>query len=169
MKSVERRARQHERTTVANNTALTLSRLEEAGPADLWQQRVIDSMGRPVQPSQGYGGEGQSGDSAWGELIAIPEEHRVLAMGYSYLYAQRMTSLFLSCHGALWKMLMSERRLEDLLRIFRHSSFLWRLYGEVDTERQYYNELERLQLADITHSGGIDAVYFEARRLELRG
>ena len=88
-------------------------------------------------------------------------------MGYSYLYAQRMTSLFLSCHGALWKMLMSGRRLRDLLRIFRHSSFLWRLYGEVDTERQYYKELERLELGDITGVGNIDAKYFEARRLEL--
>ena len=88
-------------------------------------------------------------------------------MGYSYLYAQRMTSLFLRCHGALWKMLMSERRLGELLRIFRHSSFLWRLYGEVDTERRYYEELERLELGDIIRSGGIDAMYFEARRLEL--
>ena len=89
-------------------------------------------------------------------------------MGYSYLYAQRMTSLFPKLSRCIVEMLMSERRLGDLLRIFRHSSFLWRLYGEVDTERQYYNELERLELGDITRSGGIDAMYFEARRLELK-
>ncbi len=168
LKSVERRARQHERTMVANNTALTLSRLKEAGPAELWQQRVIDSKGNQYNRLRAIVAKANRLIALGKSSSLSPEEHGVLVMGYSYLYAQRMTSLFRRCHGALWKILMSERRLGDLLRIFRHSSFLWRLYGEVDTERQYYNELERLELDDITRSGGIDAVYFEARRLELR-
>ena len=167
LKNVERRARRHQRTIVANNTALTLSRLKGAGPADLWQQRVIDSMGDQYNHLRAIVAKANR-LIALGESSSLSrEEHRVLAIGYSYLYAQRMTSLFLRCHGALWKILMSKRRLGDLLRIFRHSSFLWRLYGEVDTERQYYEELERLDLGDVTRSGGIDAMYFEARRLEL--
>ena len=167
LKNVERRARRYQRTIVANNTALTLSRLKEAGPADLWQQRVIDSMGDQYNHLRAIVAKANR-LIALGESSSLSrEEHRVLAMGYSYLYAQRMTSLFLRCHGALWKILMSERRQGDLLRVFRHSSFLWRLYGEVDTERQYYDELERLDLGDVIRSGGIDAMYFEARRLEL--
>ena len=168
LKGVERRARQHEHTVVANNIALMLSRLTEAGPKEVWQQRVIDSKGDQYNRLRAMVAKAN-------RLIALgkgsslsPEEHRVLAMGYSYLYAQRMTSLFGRCHGALWKILVSEGRLGDLLKIFRHSSFLWRLYGEVDTERQYYNELVRLELGDITRSGGMDAAYFEARRLELK-
>ena len=168
LKSVERRARQHERPVVANNSALTLSHLKEAGPAELWQQRVIDSKGDQYNRLRAIVAKANRLIELGKSSSLSPEEHGVLARGYSYLYAQRMTSLFRSCHGALWKILMSERRLGDLLRIFRHSSFLWRLYGEVDIERQYYNELERLELGDITRSGGIDAVYFEARRLELR-
>ena len=168
LKSVERRARKHERTIVANNTALTLSRLEEAGPAESWQQRVIDSKGDQYNHLRAIVAKANRLIALGKSSSLSPEEHRILAMGYSYLYTQRMTSLFRSCHGALWKILVSERRLGGLLRIFRHSSFLWRLYGEVDTERQCYNELERMELDDITRSGGIDAVYFEARRLELR-
>ena len=168
LKSVERRARRYERTTVANNIALELSRLEGAGTAESWEQRVIDSKDDQYNRLRAIVAKAN-------RLIALnkssslsPEERRVLAMGYSYLYAQRMTSLFRRCHDALWRILMNERRLRDLLRIFRHSSFLWRLYGEVDSERQYYNELEGLELGDISRSGGMDSVYFEARRLELR-
>ena len=168
LKSVERRAREQERTRVANNTALTLSGLEEAGPAESWQQRVIDSKGDQYNRLRAIVAKANRLIALGRSSSLSPEEHRILAMGYSYLYTQRMTSLFRSCHGALWKILVSERRLGDLLRIFRHSSFLWRLYGEVDTERQCYNELERMELDDVTRSGGIDAVYFEARRLELR-
>ena len=95
LKSVERRARQHQRTIVANNTALTLSRLEEAGSADLWQQRVIDSIGDQYNCIRAIVAKAKRG-IARGESSALsPEEHGVLTMGYSYLYAQRMTSLFL--------------------------------------------------------------------------
>ena len=168
LKSVERRARRHERTTVANNTALTLAGLEEAGSAESWQQRVIASKDDEYNVIRAMVAKANR-LIAVGKVGSLSREERgVLAMGYSYLYAQRMTSLFRRCHRALWKILMSEGRPGDLLRIFRHSSFLWRLYGEVDTERQYYDELERLELGDVIHSGGIDAVYFEARRLELR-
>lgn len=168
LKSVEQRARRHERTIVANNAALTLSRLTGAGPAEFWQQRVIDSKGNEYNRLRAVVAKANRLIALGKKSSLSPEEHRVLAMGYSYLYAQRMTSLFRGCHGALWKISMSERRLGDLLKIFRHSSFLWRLYGEADTERQYYKELERLELGDFTRSGSIDAVYFESRRLELR-
>ena len=167
LKSVEQRARRHKRIVVANNTALTLSRVEEATSADLWQQRVIDSVGDQYNRLRAIV-EKANRLIALGESSSLsPEERHVLAMGYSYLYAQRMTGLFLRCHGALWKILMIEQRLGDLLRLFRHSSFLWRLYGEVDTERHYYNELEHLDVGEVARSGGIDLVYFEARKLEL--
>lgn len=65
----------------------------------------------------------------------------ILASAYSYLYSQRFGSLFDQCHAALWNLLESRGDTSQLLRLFRHSSFLWRIRGNETKEAEYLNLL----------------------------
>lgn len=65
----------------------------------------------------------------------------ILASAYSYLYSQRFGSLFDQCHATLWNLLESRDDTSQLLRLFRHSSFLWRIRGNETKEAEYLNRL----------------------------
>jgi hypothetical protein len=64
-----------------------------------------------------------------------------LKSAYSYFYAQRFGSLFDQCHATLWNLLESRDDTTQLLRLFRHSSFLWRIRGNEAKEAEYLNRL----------------------------
>lgn len=64
-----------------------------------------------------------------------------LKLAYSYLYAQRFGSLFDQCHATLWNLFESRGDTTQLLRLFRHSSFLWRIRGNETKEAEYLNRL----------------------------
>lgn len=64
-----------------------------------------------------------------------------LKSAYSYFYAQRFGSLFDQCHATLWNLLESRNDTTQLLRLFRHSSFLWRIRGNEAKEVEYLNRL----------------------------
>ena len=64
-----------------------------------------------------------------------------LISAYSYLYAQRFGSLFDQCHATLWTLLESRGDTAQLFRLFRHSSFLWRIRGNETKEAEYLKRL----------------------------
>lgn len=66
-----------------------------------------------------------------------------LADAYAYCHSQRL-SIFNRCHEALWSVLEHEGEREGLYRLFRHSSFIWRIRGEDDTELRYFERLKSL-------------------------
>ena len=68
----------------------------------------------------------------------------LLNLSYSYLYYQRLESLFTSCHKALWLYCIKELRFLDLLNLFKHSSLVWRIIGEKEIEQEYFDELSNL-------------------------
>jgi hypothetical protein len=80
-------------------------------------------------------------DQGRGEKVGANEQ-RVLKEAYSYLYSQRFGSLFDDCHDALWNLATAEMRKTELLRIFRFSSFLWRIYGRFQREAEYISRLK---------------------------
>jgi hypothetical protein len=59
-----------------------------------------------------------------------------------------------------------------LLRIFRHSSFLWRILGDVDRENKYLKELDSIDAASFNRAEiealGVDLKYLELRRKDQR-
>jgi len=69
-------------------------------------------------------------------------DRHLLCLAYTHLYYQRLTSLFNRCHTVLWQIMKQENHSNYLLRIFRHSSFLWRILGDIDRESNYLKETE---------------------------
>ncbi|WP_292044729.1 MULTISPECIES: metallophosphoesterase [unclassified Brevundimonas] len=65
----------------------------------------------------------------------------LLTDAYHFLYNERLPSLFDSCHAALWDLFVREMDQVNLLRLFRHSSLIWRLRGEVEKEARYLRRL----------------------------
>jgi hypothetical protein len=96
----------------------------------------------------------------------------LLNMSYSYLYTQRLQSLFTTCHKALWLFCIKEHRFEDLLNLFRHSSLVWRISGEIDLEKSYFQSLDTFihsNISSVAKDSVINANvdYYDRRKLEL--
>lgn len=89
---------------------------------------------------------------------------------YEYLYNQRIDNLFRDCHAILWQVFSAANDNDNLLNLFRHSSLVWRLRGQVGIERGY---VERLlsRLGKEASAGVLNAdrklVYFIARSIQL--
>lgn len=89
---------------------------------------------------------------------------------YEYLYNQRIDSLFGSCHGILWDSFHASSDSENLLNLFRHSSLVWRLRGQISTERTYVGRLLPV-VGKQASSGVLNAdtklLYFMTRSIQL--
>lgn len=89
---------------------------------------------------------------------------------YEYLYNQRIDSLFRDCHNILWQSFSATGDNDNLLNLFRHSSLVWRLRGQVGIERGY---VERLlsRLGKDASAGVLNAdrklLYFMMRSIQL--
>lgn len=60
---------------------------------------------------------------------------------YQYLYGERFDSLFSSAHQSLWSLFERQGDVRNLLSLFRHSSFIWRLHGDDEREQDYIKRL----------------------------
>lgn len=60
---------------------------------------------------------------------------------YSYLYNQRIYSLFGDCHGILWDVFKARGDEPNLLTLYRYSSLVWRLRRKSEDELKYRNAL----------------------------
>jgi hypothetical protein len=92
-----------------------------------------------------------------------------LMEAYSYCHAQRL-GIFNRCHEALWNVLEREGNRDGLYRLFRHSSFIWRIRGDEANELQYYERLRGLKDQPDTkepQSISIEIRYFAKRATVL--
>jgi tetratricopeptide (TPR) repeat protein len=64
-----------------------------------------------------------------------------LVGSYHYLFNERIAGLFDKCHDALWKSFDRADDKENLLRLFRLSSFYWRLRSNSAKEQRYLAKL----------------------------
>ncbi|NML35188.1 metallophosphoesterase [Paraburkholderia antibiotica] len=64
-----------------------------------------------------------------------------LISAYQYFYGERFSSLFSSAHKTLWNLFESHGDVRNLLSLFRHSSFIWRLHGDEAREEIYVKKL----------------------------
>lgn len=89
---------------------------------------------------------------------------------YEYVYNQRIDSLFSDCHNVLWQSFNATGDNDNLLNLFRHSSLVWRLRGQVGIERGF---VERLlpRLGKDASAGVLNAdrklLYFMTRSIQL--
>jgi predicted MPP superfamily phosphohydrolase/tetratricopeptide (TPR) repeat protein len=93
-----------------------------------------------------------------------------LIQAYSYLYNQRIDTLFNDCHQILWRFFVSTNDAPNLLRLFRHSSLIWRLRGQTKIEQKHVGTLSKL-LGERTRPGFLTAdreiAYFLSRGINL--
>ncbi len=93
-------------------------------------------------------------------------EVTALSNAYAYLHSQRFDKLFNKAHEALWGVLESSREEGPLFRLFRHSSFLWRIRGDDGRETKYLRLLAGVQEKVQTRSSlmnTLEVVYFTKR------
>lgn len=89
---------------------------------------------------------------------------------YHYLYSQRFDSLFDDCHAVLWSAFETSGETANLLKLFRHSSFMWRLRGDTHKEDAYLAKLEA-RCATAIEAGfrnvDVEMAYFLTRALQM--
>lgn len=164
--SLEQRARKRDATITANNIALTRAELDGVAVAAAHLERVVESA-----EAQGdfYNGARAVVRMMRSALLppneATSEQVNRLIRAYQHLYNERGTNLFDECHEALWRVFAATGDLPNLLRLFRHSSFIWRLRGQDGRELNYLSQLDRLASgsAGEAPSLGKELAYYRGR------
>jgi len=89
-----------------------------------------------------------------------------LITAYHFFHNERINSYFSEVHAILWSIFEEEGDVRNLLSLFRHSSFIWRLSDGAETESKYLESL-RLRYDSIVHSNvpnlGRERTYFLVR------
>jgi tetratricopeptide (TPR) repeat protein/predicted phosphodiesterase len=140
--SIEKAARRSSAITVANNIAL--SRAEQHDdPVEAG--RIAKPVFESSVNTDHYNTYRAAILIARGELelgrIVDKSLLSVLIKAYHYLYSQRLGGLFNDCHEVLWKTFHRLNQEDNILRLFMHSSFIWRLRRQVSLEHKYLSDL----------------------------
>lgn len=143
LEALEIKARKQNAYTVANNIAMTLA--YDSSDNNLKRDRLNHVSGNAYSKGDYYNAIRSSVELA---KLALSEGKEItsteqvdLINAYHYLHAQRMGSLFNKCHDVLWQVFESGNDITNLLRLFRHSSFVWRLQGKEKNEHDYLHRL----------------------------
>lgn len=100
------------------------------------------------------------------------EEFSLLIEAYHFLFNERLYKLFNRCHDVLWRTFEQNDDRGNLLRLYRKSSFIWRLNGNEDREKEYLAKLAK-SLKDIIAEGltqkNRDGAYFLMRATVVLG
>ena len=136
---LENEARKHGHDTVANN--LTLSRV--ANDDDYASLRLVHSSA--IKSNDAYTAARavvKLGTLSFKETGNLSDtDLNNLINAYQYLYGERFSSLFSKSHEALWGYFSKRGDVRNLLSLFRHSSFIWRLHGDEKKEQVYVQQL----------------------------
>ncbi|WAL82925.1 metallophosphoesterase [Pandoraea sp. XJJ-1] len=143
LRKLEKEARLRKADTVANNLAITRAS-RGAGDAD------IDAALRETQLTSARMKDTYNATRAGLKLAqrSLADNGGLsadavlnLVHAYQYFYGERFNGLFTEAHDALWRYFESKGDTLNLLSLYRHSSFIWRLYGNVSNERKYAKRL----------------------------
>jgi hypothetical protein len=168
--ALERKARSERWLTLADNIAIRLADDSES-PAEKLRHldRVTLNKIRGYNESRAIVAKAEASHMVDSPRLLTDVELFALAGAYSYLHSQRYESLFNRCHRELWQVLESRGNDAQLLRLFRHSSFLWRIRGDSGHEEEYLRRLEARNLASSSgaaNRGIVVEVYYFLRRLK---
>jgi tetratricopeptide (TPR) repeat protein len=147
LKELECESRNKGKKVVADNIAINLSKItKEVNESIHYLQRVLNSGGdvynrvRAVIEKAEVLGQ----HKRLSELYEI--DRRYLTQAYGYCYAQRFGTLLNRCHRVLWNTCKREGFIDYMFRMFRFSSFYWRLKGEETREHEYLQDLEVIDI-----------------------
>jgi hypothetical protein len=167
---LEVQARKRGYNTVANN--LVLSRT--MGSKSLDSQNAL----REVYKTAKAGGDLYTAARAIVRLatrlmtesntLSTPDLTKLI-QAYQYFYGERFDALFSSAHKSLWNLFESQGDVRNMLSLFRHSSFIWRLHGDDEREQEYITRLigvaRHIVAADVL-SADQNTAYFLLRARE---
>jgi len=89
-----------------------------------------------------------------------------LNISYSYSFYQRLSTLLSKCHVLAWNFWLHKKAFDQLLNIFRYSSFVWRLCGETDFEKIFLKELndnKEFNQWFVNYKNTLNGNYYEQR------
>ncbi|CAG2138951.1 metallophosphoesterase family protein [Cupriavidus plantarum] len=147
LRDLEARARGKKAVTTANTIAFFLAN-NSNGPVGERRAKLLTIAASAKRNNDPY-----SAAQAIVEIAGLvkngaegltPDELSGLIEAYHYLYNERIGTLFHRCHDGLWRHFYERSDVENLLRLFRHSSFIWRIYGEDSREQSYIEQLASL-------------------------
>lgn len=141
---LEKQSRLKGHSTVANN--LTLSRVvSHEDPNSIKALRTVyESATAANDTYNAYRAVTKLARFSYLQTGTIEQEDlKRLMAAYHYFYGERFGALFTSAHLALWDYFEEHGEIENLLALFRHSSFVWRLNGHEDKEKKYLETLEK--------------------------
>lgn len=170
--SLEADARNRDQTHAANNIALNLAKESPSVEETLkWLDKVIFTARDPYNLTRAIVEKMTAIGEHVGTYQLRDRERQLLNAAYSYSYSQRIGNLLDRCHSVLWGMYTRDRLWASVLRLFRFSSFIWRLLGKDAKETEYLLQLSSLDVTSVKNQAGetlnAEIVYLELRRNEL--
>ncbi|MBF0761696.1 metallophosphoesterase [Dysgonomonas mossii] len=93
-----------------------------------------------------------------------------LDIAYSYTFYQRLVTLLNKCHNLAWEYWSKRNGFDQLLNLFRYSSFVWRLCNSPEEELIYLNKLyENPDFREWLEKNreGVNSAYYEQRIFAL--
>jgi tetratricopeptide (TPR) repeat protein len=170
---LEKAARNKNRVYAANNIALDLAtegrNVEESL---VFLERVIRTARDNYNRTRAIIQKANLLQKHGREAEVTSDDRDRLAAAYSYSYAQRIGNLLNRCHRVLWGMFSREGLVSALLRLFRYSSFIWRLRGNEEQEAEYVTELRVVDVEKLKEKEGatlrMEIIYLERRRLDYQ-
>lgn len=173
LRELERDARNHNQITAANNVALELAEtLPDNVEALRYLEKVMFSAKGNYSRTRAIIEKAKILRLHFSDAKLTHDDRRLLSAAYSYSYGQRMTTLFNECHGVLWEIFHEGRLWDSLLRLFRFSSFIWRIRENYDEENKCLAQLNDIDLVSLKASSGrvleTEIAYLERRRASPR-
>ncbi|MDP2265600.1 MAG: tetratricopeptide repeat protein, partial [Thiobacillus sp.] len=136
---IENKARKRGFNTVANNLALRrVANNEDYSTLRIVHSTAVDS-GDAYTAARAVVKLGTLSINETGTLSNGDLNNLINA--YQYFYGERFSALFSQSHKALWNFFESRGDVRNLLSLFRHSSFIWRLHGDEEKEQIYVKML----------------------------
>lgn len=141
LKRIEKEARDSGRERVANNICLELSELLESGQ-NRYFISVLESEDNSYTRIRALLAQAKKLLSEGNDEIITKGYLTSLMDAYKYLFLQRI-ALFNRCHALIWEVFEKYGRYDDLYKLYRTSSILWRLNGDSERELRYANILRK--------------------------
>jgi len=168
--SLEQIARDKRYFVTANNIALVLARKEKDWKQSLrYQEKVLSGREDLYNRTRAVIDKVEllTQNNSISKLTT--RDRTLLGAAYAYSYGQRMTGLFDRCHTVIWGLLTRENLLGQLIRLFRHSSFWWRIKGDERKESKYLHELDTVDVTAFRDSGLEIEIQYLLRRRDNSG
>lgn len=173
LKALELRVTKKNIIGIMNNIGLYLDEITENSPSERCRQLEIIGQ-RAAKNNDRY-----TFARAYVRLGKISSRHpQSIDYGissqiaaYQYLYEERMDALFSEAHQNLWRQFLNKMDIDNILRLFRHSSYIWRLSGKESKEIPYINAIIKVRPDILVQSAlekSIELNYFVVRAEKMQ-